>query len=60
MRILRKGVFVFILGSIFVFFNVTYRNSEDVKGVTSDTIKIGGMVDMTGPLAGTYRIVPKV
>ncbi|MDY7032108.1 MAG: ABC transporter substrate-binding protein, partial [Thermodesulfobacteriota bacterium] len=57
MRDLRKTLSMTVLGFICVIVTASSGYAEEVRGVTSDTIKIGGMVDMTGPLAETYKIL---
>ncbi|MFH1625272.1 MAG: ABC transporter substrate-binding protein [Pseudomonadota bacterium] len=34
-------------------------HAEEVRGVTKDTVKIGHLIDMTGPTAGTVRFIPE-
>ncbi|MDY6968829.1 MAG: ABC transporter substrate-binding protein [Spirochaetota bacterium] len=44
----------FIMISIFLLFIVSYVYGSKVRGVTDTTIKLGGMADLTGPVAAVW------
>ena len=46
---------IFILVLTFLLFGRGIGNAENVRGVKKDTIKIGFILDLTGPTAGTWR-----
>ena len=54
-RIIRYG-FLFIISFFLVLFTILFGRtngySESVRGVTETTIKIGAIMDLTGPIAG--------
>ncbi|MDY7031596.1 MAG: ABC transporter substrate-binding protein [Thermodesulfobacteriota bacterium] len=47
-----KLLIVCMLISVVIHFGVNNGNCEPVRGVTDTTIKIGGILDQTGPIAG--------
>ncbi|MBI4621398.1 MAG: ABC transporter substrate-binding protein [Desulfobacterales bacterium] len=51
-----KLFLVTILASIFISFSSLCGYAEDVRGVTDTMIKIGGILDQTGPVAGDITI----
>ncbi|KAF0117297.1 MAG: amino acid/amide ABC transporter substrate-binding protein HAAT family, partial [bacterium] len=57
---IRKGHWatVAILASILALFFGTLASAEEAKGVTKDTIRLGAIIDMTGPV--TQMTVPLV
>ena len=54
MRSQKNVVFVLSLASIIIT-GVFSGHAEKARGVTTDTVKIGGLVDFTGPLSSTYQ-----
>ena len=47
-----KFLIVCILISVLICFKGDYGHCESVRGITDTTIKIGGILDQTGPIAG--------
>ena len=56
MKTKEKVVLVTVLASIFISFNSLRGYTEDVRGVTDTTIKIGFILDQTGPAAGDMGV----
>jgi branched-chain amino acid transport system substrate-binding protein len=56
MKTKKKVVLVTVLASIFIYFSSLCGYAEDVRGVTDTMIKIGGILDQTGPVAGDITI----
>lgn len=55
MRIKKVAIMV-IMVFLFVFISNSIKGyGKEVRGVNSDTMKIGGMADITGPLAATWK-----
>ncbi|MEW6616383.1 MAG: ABC transporter substrate-binding protein [Thermodesulfobacteriota bacterium] len=51
----KSRIFVSILLAGFIFFiTETIIQAKEVRGVTDDTIKIGTIADMTGPVSETF------
>jgi ABC-type branched-subunit amino acid transport system substrate-binding protein len=51
----KSRVFVLILLAGFIFFITgTIIQAKEVRGVTDDTIKIGVIADLTGPIANIF------
>jgi len=51
----RIGVFLLSLSFLLVFSYLSPGHAGEVRGVTKDVVKIGGIIDLTGPVAGQTR-----
>ena len=56
MKTKKKFFLVTVLASIFISFSSLCGYAKDVRGVTDTMIKIGGILDQTGPVAGDITI----